>query len=73
MTDITFSKIIEKHILSNLNKEWSKDIIISDKIDIKPKLLARDREGKIQENTPILNTYAPNIKVPILSKKHYSN
>ena len=46
-------------------------ILISDKIDFKTKAVKRDKEGhyimikeSIQEDTAIINIYAPNIRAP---------
>ena len=64
----------------NLKKQAGVAILISDKIDFKPKLVRRDREGHYifikekeqQKETAVLHSYSPNTKtLNLVKKKHY--
>jgi exonuclease III len=51
-------------------------ILISDKVDFQPKVTKKDKEGhfilikgKIYQELSILNTYAPNVRVPKFIKE----
>ena len=70
----TESERLEKDYILHANRDQKKAgvaILISDKIDFKTKAVERDKEGhyimikgSIQEDTTILNIYAPNIGAP---------
>ena len=61
-----------KMLRGNQQKVWM-TIIISDKIDVKPKTVTRDKDGNYiiikwqiqQEELSFINIYSANIKVPI--------
>ena len=65
------------HAIGN-HKSTGVPILMSDKIDVKPKMVTRDREGHYimingsihQEDITIIDIYAPNIGAPKCIKKY---